>query len=336
GGAALAPDAIFRLASMTKPITSLAVMLLADDGALDVDGEAARYLPDLARLRVLTGFDEQTGAWESRPPARPVTIRDLLTHTSGITYAFLDPRLGKIDDGKKARADVPLLHDPGARFSYGPGTEVLSSIVAAVSGQSIDDFCRTRIFEPLEMVDTGYAVPAEKIARVVTMQTHEAQGFVERPNPPVVESKSRGHDGLLSTASDYGKFIQLFLNGGAVRGRRLAREATVAAMMSNQIGGLTIGLQPAVPGAIATPFPIGGEKDVFGFGLQIETPPVRSSGRSAGSAGWSGIFNTYFWIDPVQRLGVTVLMQFLPAHDAGALAILDGVDRLVYGALHAA
>src|SRR6185295_17178506 len=240
---------------------------LADDGALDVDAEAARYLPDLARLRVLTGFDERTGAWESRLPARPVTIRDLLTHTSGITYPFLDARLGKIDDGKKARADVPLLHDPGARFSYGPGTEVLSSIVAAVSGQSIDDFCRTRIFEPLEMVDTAYAVPAEKIARVVTMQTHEPQGFVERPNPPVVESKSRGHDGLLSTASDYGKFIQLFLNGGTVRGRRLAREATVAAMMSNQIGGLTIGLQPAVPGAIATPFPIGGEKDVFGFGL---------------------------------------------------------------------
>jgi methyl acetate hydrolase len=330
--ARLTPDAIFRIASMTKPVTSLAVMMLVDDRAIDVDEAAAAYLPELAGLRVLTAFDGSTGQWQSRPPARPVTVRDLLTHTSGITYSFLDARLAAIDDGRKARADLPLLHDPGERFSYGPGTEVLSTMVTAVSGQPVDDFCRSRIFEPLGMTDTGYAVPPEKRDRVVTVQTHEAGGFVERPNAAVIESRARGHDGLFSTARDYGAFIQLFLNHGLSGGRRLVREATIDAMMSNQIGAPPIGLQPAVAGAIAAPFPIGGDKDGFGFGFQIETPPPRAggTGRSAGSCSWSGIFNTYFWIDPVNQIGVTVLMQFVPAHDAGAIEILEGVERLVY------
>jgi methyl acetate hydrolase len=328
--APLTPDSIFRIASMTKPVTSLAVMMLADDGAIGVGDAAATYLPELANLRVLTTFDGNTGQWQSRPPARPVTIRDLLTHTSGITYAFLDARLARIDDGKQARADLPLLHDPGERFSYGPGTEVLSTIVAAVSGQPVDEFCRRRIFEPLRMSDTGYAVPPEKRDRVVTIQEHQADGFVERPNAAAIESRARGHDGLFSTARDYGTFIQLFLNRGSSGGSRLLQEATIDVMMSNQIGAQRIGLHPAVPGAIATPFPIGGDKDVFGLGFQIETPPPRSDGRSIGSCGWSGIFNTYFWIDPVKQIGVTVLMQFLPAHDAGAMEILEGVERRVY------
>jgi len=331
-GAALAPDAIFRIASMTKPVTSLAVMMLAEEGAIEIEAPAATYWPELDRLRVLTAFDEATGAWVSRPPKRPVTVRHLLTHTSGITYSFLDARLAKIDDGSKSRADIPLLHDPGERFSYGPGTAMLGSIVAAVSGATLDDFCRARIFEPLGMVDTGYAVPAGKRDRVVTQQARGANGFVEQPNAATIASRGRGDDGLLSTAGDYARFMQLFLNGGRANGARVVSEATIGAMMSNQIGSRRIGTHPAVPGAIAHPFPIGGEKDGFGFGFQIETPPERSNGcrRRAGSCSWSGIFNTYFWIDPQQPIGVTVLMQFLPAHDAGAIEILNGVERIVY------
>src|SRR5438067_2392381 len=161
-GAPLATDAIFRIASMTKPITSLAAMMLVDDGAVDLDASVSEYLPEFGRIRVLTAFDEATGKWDSRPPTRAITVRDLLTHTSGIAYSFLDARLAKIDTGTAARADVPLLHDPGERFTYGPGTAVLGSIVAAASGLSLDDFCRIRIFEPLMMNDTAYAVPAEK------------------------------------------------------------------------------------------------------------------------------------------------------------------------------
>jgi CubicO group peptidase (beta-lactamase class C family) len=329
--ASLAPDAIFRIASMTKPITSLAAMLLVEDGAIDLDAPATRYLPDLDRVRVLTFYDERDGTWTARPPSRPITMRHLLTHTAGMSYSFLEPRLARIDTGSMARVDVPLLADPGERFTYSFATTLVGSIVEKVSGRSLDDFCCERIFRPLGMVDTAYAVPAEQRDRVVTMQVRDDGGFVERPNAPVIESRGRGDDGLFSTGADYGKFIQLFLNLGAVRGVRVAGEATIRAMMSNQLGTRPIGMHPAVAGAIATPFPIGGEKDGFGFGFQIETAPPRSGGRSVGSCSWSGIWNTYFWIDPANQIGVVVLMQFMPAHDAGAMAIVSGVERIVYG-----
>ena len=330
--APLTPDAIFRIASMTKPITSLAAMLLVEDGALDLDAPATRYLAELARVRVLTSYDERDGTWTARPPSRPITLRHLLTHTAGMSYSFLDPRLTKIDTGSMARVDVPLLHDPGDRFTYSFATTVVGSIVAAVSHTSLDEFCRARIFAPLGMNDTGYDVPAEHARRVVTMQVREGSGFVERPNPPVIASRGRGDDGLFSTAEDYGKFIQLFLNRGTSGGRRVATEETIRAMMSDQLGARAIGIHPAVAGAIATPFPIGGEKDAFGFGFQIETAPPRpGGGRSVGSCSWSGIWNTYFWIDPANEIGVVVLMQFMPAHDAGAITILNGVERIVYG-----
>ena len=329
-GAPLTPDAIFRIASMTKPITSLAAMLLVEDGAIDLDAPAARYLPELDRVRVLASYDERDGTWTARPPVRPITMRHLLTHTSGMSYSFLDPRLAKIDNAKMARVDVPLLHDPGERFTYSFATAIVGSVVAAVSRSSLDDFCRARIFEPIGMNDTAYAVPAEKRDRVVTMQVRDGGGFAERPNAPVIESRGRGDDGLFSTATDYGKFVQLFLNHGAVGGRRVAAAETIRAMMSNQLGARAIGLQPPVSGAIATPFPIGGEKDGFGFGFQIETAPPRPGGRSVGSCSWSGIWNTYFWIDPATGIGAVVLMQFMPAHDAGAIAILGGVERIVY------
>lgn len=329
-GAAMTADAIFRIASMTKPITSLAAMLLVEDGAIDLDGPAARYLPELDRVRVLASYDERDGTWTARPPVRPITMRHLLTHTSGMSYSFLDPRLAKIDDAKTARVDVPLLHDPGERFTYSFATAIVGSIVAAVSRSSLDDFCRARIFDPLGMIDTAYAAPAEQRHRVVTMQVRDNGGFVERPNAPVIESRGRGDDGLFSTAADYAKFIQLFLNDGLANGRRVVGDETIRAMTSDQLRGRAIGMHPAVAGAIATPFPIGGDKDTFGLGFQIETAPPRAGGRSAGSCSWSGIWNTYFWIDAAAQIGAVVLMQFMPAHDAGAIEILRGVERLVY------
>ena len=329
-GAAMTADAIFRIASMTKPITSLAAMMLVEDGAIDLDAPAARYLPELDRVRVLASYDERDGTWTARPPLRPITMRHLLTHTSGMSYSFLDPRLAKIDDAKMPRVDVPLLHDPGERFTYSFATAIVGSIVAAVSGSSLDDFCRARIFEPLGMIDTAYAVRAEQRHRVVTMQVRDNGGFAERPNAQVIESRGRGDDGLFSTAADYAKFIQLFLNAGLANGRRVVRDKTIRAMMSDQLRGRAIGMQPAVAGAIAAPFPIGGDKDTFGLGFQIETAPPRPGGRSVGSCSWSGIWNTYFWIDGAARIGAVVLMQFMPAHDAGALEVLNGVERLVY------
>ena len=328
--AALAPDSIFRIASMTKPITSLAAMMLVEGGRLRLDDPLTKYLPEFERVRVLTTFNDADGSFESRAPARPIIIRHLLTNTSGMAYAFVDRRMARIDDGKKARVDVPLLHDPGERFTYGPSTNVLGLVIEKASGRPLDQFLNARIFEPLGMVDTGYAVPAEKHDRVVTLHARSDSGLSERPNPATISSNVAGDGGLLSTAADYGRFMQLFLNGGRAGTTRLVSEATVRQMMSNQIGRLLVEQQPSVDLARAKPFPFGGGKDVFGFGFQIETTPAANGLRGPGSGSWGGINNTHFWIDPRKQVAVAVLMQFLPYYDPAAIDVLRSVERLVY------
>ena len=331
--APLAADAIFRIASMTKPITSLAVMMLVEAGRLRIDDPVSKYLPDFAAVRVLTTFNDADGTFESRPPARPITIRHLLTHTSGIAYSFVDARLAKIDNGKRTRAELPLLHDPGERFTYGPSTAVLSNVIEKITGRPLDEFFKTRIFDPLGMVDTSYAVPADKHDRVVTLHTRSDAAFVERPNRPTIASTIAGDGGLLSTAADYGRFMQLFLNGGRAGTVRLVTDSTIRQMLSNQIGRVVVEEQPSTDPTLAQPFPFGGGKDKFGFGFQIE---VASAGhanpglRAPGSGSWGGIDNTHFWIDPRTGVAAAVLMQVLPYYDPAAIDVLRSVERLVY------
>jgi CubicO group peptidase (beta-lactamase class C family) len=327
----LTPDSIFRIASMTKPITSLAVMMLVEKGRIGLDDPVTKYVPDFARVRVVTSFNEADRTYESRPPARPITIRHLLTHTSGIAYAFTDARLAKLDDGKKQLWELPLLHDPGDRFTYGPNTAVLGIVVEKISGQTLDAFLKANIFDPLGMRDTFFAVPAEKRARVVTQHTRTKEGVIERPNPDTLQSAPRGDGGLFSTASDYGRFMQLILNAGRAGSVRLVSEATIQLMTSNQIGAMFVREQPSANLLFAKPFPFGGGKDKFGFGFQIETPPLAADGlRTAGSLSWGGIQNTHFWIDPKQQIAAAVLMQVLPYYDDDAMHLLRGVERLVY------
>jgi CubicO group peptidase (beta-lactamase class C family) len=331
----LTSDSIFRIASMTKPITSLAVMMLHEEGKIGFDDPVTKYLPEFERVRVMTSFNDADRTFESRPPARPITVRHLLTHTSGIAYSFADARLLKIDDGKKTVIDLPLLHDPGERFTYGPNTAVLGYIIEKVTGQTLDAFLKARIFDPVGMRDTFYVVPAEKRDRVVTQHVRVSGSFIERPNPEVLQSTVRGDGGLLSTATDYGKFMQVFLNGGRAGGTRLVSEASLRLMTSDQIAPLVVQEQPSANTMLARPFPFGGGKDTFGFGFQIETAPssLRNADRglrSEGSYSWGGINNTHFWIDPQQQIGVAVLMQVLPYYDEAAIKVLRGVERLVY------
>jgi len=329
-GAALAPDAIFRIASMTKPITSAVVMMLHEEGRLGFDDPVSKYLPEFAGVRVMTAFNDADRTFDSRPPARPITVRHLLTHTSGIAYAFADARLATLDTNGKSEAEVPLLHDPGDHFTYGPNTAVLGRIVERITGTRLDAVLKTRVFDPLGMDDTFYVVPEGKRDRVVTQHVRTGGALQEQPNPAVLQSGVRGDGGLFSTAGDYARFMRLFLNGGRAGARRLLAEASVRQMMSNQIGRLFVEEQPSANPPLAKPFPFGGGKDRFGFGFQIEGMPPAPGLRSAGSASWGGIDNTHFWIDPQKRIAAAVLMQFLPYYDLAALDVLRGVERIVY------
>lgn len=335
-GVPMAADSIFRIASMTKPVTSVAVMMLVQEGDIGLDEPVAKYLPAFEGKQVIASFNAADKTYTTRPSAGPITIRHLLTHTSGLGYAFSNPTLAALigpEPGASA-VGLPLLHDPGARWTYGESTRVLGSLVEKVSGQALDDFMAERIFAPLGMNDTFYTVPAAKVGRVVTVHRTTPEGLVETPNPAEINAPVYGDGGLHSTAADYAKFIQLFLNDGrAPNGKRLLSEATVKLMGENHIGAIFVEQQPAAVPALTEPFPLGAGRDKFGLGFQITGPHSDKLSRSAGSMSWAGIFNTEFWIDPARGVGGVLLMQYLPFYDDAAIATLQGFERRVYQGL---
>jgi CubicO group peptidase (beta-lactamase class C family) len=326
----MAPNAIFRIASMTKPVTSLAVMMLVEQGRIGLDDRVTKYLPEFARREVVLTRVNDDGSLDTRPAKRPVTIRDLLTNTSGIGYAFSDVRIARIAAKAVPEAEQPLLHDPGERFTYGANTWVLGRIIELVSGQTLDLFLHDKVFGPLRMGDTFYAVPPDRSDRVVTQVQRGPEGLSVVPNPPTMQSPVRGDGGLFSTATDYGTFMRLFLNGGRAGDRRLVSEKMIQLMTSNQIGAVRVVQQPTADAARSRPFPIGSAKDTFGFGFQIETAPIEPGLRSAGSYSWGGIYNTHFWIDPERQVAAAVLMQVLPYYDEACLNVLRGFERRLY------
>lgn len=332
----MATDSIFRIASMTKPVTSVAVMMLVQEGDVGLDDPVSDYLPAFEDEKVIENFNPADKSYTTRPAAGPMTIRHLLTHTSGLGYAFSNHTLAALV-GSEPGASVtrfPLLHDPGARWTYGESTRVLGTLVEEVSGQPLEDFLSERIFVPLGMSDTFYNVPAQKVGRVVTVHRAKADGFVETPNGPQVTSPANGDGGLSSTAADYAKFIRMFLNNGrAPSGMRLLSEATVELMGENHIGAVFVELQPGAVPALSEPFPVGAGRDKFGLGFQITAPHDEPFARSTGSMAWAGIYNTEFWIDPGRGIGGVLLMQYLPFYHAAAIATLQGFERRVYEGL---
>jgi len=332
--ATLHEDAIFRIASMTKPMTSAAIMMLMEAGRLGLDDPAGRYVPSIDAMKVATHVNPD-GSFESRPPRRAITIRDLLTHTSGIGYSFSDPLLFKLQQSGKAEQDLPLLHDPGEKWTYGASTRYLGDIVERISGQPFDAFLRTRLLEPLEMADTSFEVAAGARSRLVTLHQRAGGTLTERPNPDVARSPVRGDGGLFSTARDYGKFLRLFLNGGKAGSTRLLGETAIRDMTRNQIGQLVIQRQPAANSSLSQPFPLGGASehwgfgDTWGLGFQVAAPTTVLHRRAPGSYSWAGINNTHFWVDPQREIGVVVLMQVLPFYDAACIKLLTDVEELV-------
>ena len=337
GGTPMAADAIFRIASMTKPVTSVAVVMLVQEGDVRLDDPVASYLPAFESVEVIQTFNAADKSYTSRPATSDITVRHLLTHTSGLGYSFSNETLARLMEGTPGASatSYPLLHEPGTRWTYGESTRVLGTLVEEVSGQPLEEFMRERIFVPLGMSDTSYTVPEAKRGRVVTVHRLTADGLVEAPNPDgPITSPPNGDGGLHSTAADYVKFMQMLLNDGrAPNGTRLLSEASVALLGRNHTGSVRVELQPAANPALTRPFPLGAGRDTFGLGFQITGAHADPAARSPGSMSWAGIFNTEFWIDPARDIGAVLLMQYLPFYDEAAIETLQGFERRVYQSL---
>jgi CubicO group peptidase (beta-lactamase class C family) len=332
----MAADSIFRIASMTKPVTSVAIMMLVQEGDIGLDDPVASYLPAFEDQKVLATFNAADKSFTSRPATTPITVRHLLTHTSGLGYSFSSATLARLFEGvpNASAANYPLLHDPGTKWTYGESTRVLGTLVEEISGQPLDEFLMERILVPLDMSDTFYKVPKTRNARVVTVHRTTEQGLVEAPNPAEISAPVYGDGGLHSTAADYVKFMQMFLNNGrAPNGTRLLSEASVQLMGQNHTGRVRVELQPTANPAVSEPFPIGAGRDTFGLGFQITGAHNALDARSPGSMSWAGIFNTEFWIDPARGVCGVLLMQYLPFYDATAIDALQGFEQRVYQGL---
>jgi len=327
-------DTIFNIASMTKAITSAAIMQLVDEGKLKVDDEVGKYLPKWKDPQVISQFNEADGTYETRPAKRQITIRHLLTHTSGIGYGFSSPMLAKIiEKTKKNELDLPLLFDPGESWAYGASTRVLGLVVEAVSGQKIDAYLQARILGPLGMNDTSYLVPTTKYSRVVAVNARNASGkFEERPVPATIPATVQGDGGLYGTASDYGLFLRMLLNRGTLNGKRILSEQSAKLMLEPASGTVVVKEQQSANLSLSRNFPVGAGKDKWGLGFQLaaEKQPNR---RSPGSGTWAGIFNTHFFIDPSRELGVVVMMQTLPFYDEASMKVYAGAEEAVYSHL---
>jgi CubicO group peptidase (beta-lactamase class C family) len=334
-GVPMPADAIFNIASMTKPVTSVAVMMLVEAGKVKLDDPISKYLDGYAAPQVITTFNAKDGSYQTRPAKTPITIRHLLTNTSGIGYAFTNPiEFALVAKTGKGEWELPLLSEPGAQWHYGASTRVLGHLIEKLTGENLERWYQQHIFGPLGMVDTSYAVPAAKQSRVVTRYTRftgtiaplPAQAAPTTPTPPI-----RGDGGLFSTVEDYGRFVRMLLNEGTLGNARILSAASVKTMGQNHIGAIFVERQPDADKERTKPFPLGAGKDTFGLGFQIAAnDPAAKAYRRPGSLSWAGLFNTEFWIDPAEGIGGIHMMQMLPFYDDGAIRALRGFEEAVY------
>jgi methyl acetate hydrolase len=339
--AKMSDDTVFRIASMVKLLTSVAAMQLVESGKLTLDEPAEKVDPTLASPLVLTGFDTR-GVPQLRPARKPITLRNLLTHTSGFSYPLWDDnvmRYLQVAHRDKKLPKRPLMFDPDTRWSYGGGIDKVSRLVEIASGESIDRYFRDHICGPLGMQNTAFEINAQQRSREARLHVRQADGSL-KPKPlekptdgPKVFS---GGGGIYSTAPDYLTLLQALLNKGSLHGVTILRPETVALMSKNQIGDLEAGIMKTTSPALSNDvdfFP--GNRLRWGFGSMINLDPVEG-GRKAGSLTWAGLYNTYYWIDPASLVAGVIMMQILPFADTRALAVYRQFERGVYRALKAA
>jgi methyl acetate hydrolase len=329
----MAKDTIFRIASMTKAVTSVGVMQLVEQGQVGLDDDVSKFIPRLKSPQVFGTYDERAGTYETHATKKSITIRQLLTHTSGIGYSWSDHGLNiaQKKTGATNDSELPLVHEPGEQWTYGASTRVLGELIETMTGEKIDAYLEKHILGPLGMRDTSYTVPAGKYSRVVTTNQRANGTVTEAQNPDPIPATIRGDGGLFSTAADYSRFVQMVLNKGQLGGVRILKESTIAEMSKNQIGRVKVRLQPTADPLRSKPYPLGAGEDVWGLGFQIAAPKSPNpSMRSPGSLSWAGINNTFYWIDPQKQVGAVILMQVLPFYDEGALRVLQGFEERVY------
>jgi CubicO group peptidase (beta-lactamase class C family) len=341
--APMTPDTVFWIHSMTKAITASACMQLVEQGKLSLDAPASDVMPALAAPRVLEGFDA-AGEPMLRPARGVVTLRNLLTHTSGFVYetwnanqlAYLRKTgLGRYGSFTDPDGVMPLAFDPGTAWQYGIGIDWAGKLLEAVSGMTLDAYLRAHIFDPLGMHDTGYLLTDRVRGRLAGSHQRGADGMLaaapfDAPQNPAL---FLGGGGLYGTASDYLRFLSMLLHGGTLDGVRVLRPETVAAMGQNQIGDVLVAdLAAALPLMSNDVALFPGMKKKWGLSFLINTEDV-PGGRRAGSLAWAGLRNTYFWLDPRARIAGVLMTQMLPFADAKVLDLLDGFERGIY-ALH--
>lgn len=284
-GRAMREDDLFRIASMTKAVTSVAALQLIERGKFALDDPIQKYLPEFANLQKFETFDPATGAYTLAPVTRPVTVRHLFTHISGIGYPFVSSVLRDFKPRAGESYPVgPLLFEPGERWHYGPSTAHLGHLVEKISGQNLEDYFRAHIFAPLGMHNTFYNVPKDKELRLIPVHHRQPDGAIAAAtNPPTPQVQPRGDGGLASTAADYIRFTRMILNDGELDGARVLKPASVAAMRHNQIGDIGVSaLKTAIPEMSADFSFIADGRDKWSLGFLITTDAVPGK-RSSGS-----------------------------------------------------
>ena len=327
-GTKMTPETIFRIYSMTKPLTSVAIMMLYEEGRFQLDDPISKFAPMFKTMRVASGG--MRGKIDTVPANREITFRDLLTHTSGLTYGFMeatnvDALYRKVAiDFQTAKvslkemierlAELPLIAQPGAEWNYSVATDVLGYLVQAISGQRFDDFLEERIIKPLGMSDTAFHVPADKVSRFACNYNVEADGSLKLIDDPQKSHYTTKRDivsgggGLVSTAADYMRFAHMMLNKGELDGVRLLGRKTVELMTSNHLRGDMADMgQPRFSESSY-------EGIGFGLGFSVTLDPAKAQILgSPGEYAWGGAASTAFWVDPAEEMVVLLLTQAMPS-----------------------
>jgi CubicO group peptidase (beta-lactamase class C family) len=336
----MSPDTVFRIASMVKLLTSVAAMQLVEQDRLKLDEPAEKIDPELASFLVLDGFDGK-GAPQMRAARKPLTLRNLLTHTSGFSYPLWDAsvvRYLKCCLTDKKLPHRPLTFDPDSKWAYGSSIDRVGRLVEIASGMPLDRYFGDHITGPLGMHDTAFNISASQRLREAAVHRRNADGsFKAEPSEkPVVATAFSGGGGIYSTAPDYLTLLRALLNSGALDGTTILKPETVALMSQNQIGDIEAGIMKTTNPALSSDvdfFP--GLRKRWAFGHMITLDPVKD-GRRAGSLTWAGLLNTYYWVDPASRMAGVIMMQMLPFADAHALKLYREFERGIYHAFKSA